>query len=289
MAIVQYTITNSAEFINIDGVAGTSVAGISYSVNKANILKIVKNTAENSIGIVLLDNTDCWFVYSEVINPSTGVVYISLAAFESSLKSMVSTSTGAAETLISSINGWPGVKPTADAGGSATSIVDADGGFTADNTAVGYLAYNVTEGLSAVVSAWGSLTSVTLAASSVVDWSSDVYSLPQIRRYVIDMNNYTLLALQYNITCDSTSKVYMKIYGTLDPTATDTSDTGWINLSADLLGSDAGLVVLSSTTDTDIVAVSYPIPLLKYMVKFIVEDSEAASAVNPYTIFVKKA
>jgi len=130
---------------------------------------------------------------------------------------------------------------------------------------------------------------VNLAASSVVDWSSDVYSLPQIRRYVIDMNNYNILSLQYSIACGATSKIFMKIYGTLSSAALSTSDTGWIDLSDVLLGSTSGITVLPNTTQADLMLVSYPIPLLKYMVKFIVEDSSAAAASNPYTILLKKA
>ncbi len=86
--LVQYTLINNVEFIDINGVAGTSVAGESYSIKKDNVLKIVKNTAQNSLGIILLDDTDYWFLYTEVIDPSTGVAYTYLSAFETSLKSM---------------------------------------------------------------------------------------------------------------------------------------------------------------------------------------------------------
>ncbi len=81
----------------------------------------------------------------------------------------------------------------------------------------------------------------------------------------------------------------MKIYGTLSSAALSTSDTGWIDLSDVLLGSTSGITVLPNTTQADLMLVSYPIPLLKYMVKFIVEDSSAAAASNPYTILLKKA
>ncbi len=123
MAVVQYTITNSAEFINVDGVAGTSVAGVSYSLKKVNILKLTKKTAEDSMSIVMLDNTDFWFKYSEVIDFNTGLPYASLGMFETFLEMASGTSSSTSTAISISVDGLVG--KSAAATGEDFSVVYA--------------------------------------------------------------------------------------------------------------------------------------------------------------------
>lgn len=77
-AIVQYNVTNTAEFIQFDGVTGTSVAGISYMLQKNNILKYTINAVDDMFGIAMIDNVDYWYKYTELIDPTTGLPYTSL-------------------------------------------------------------------------------------------------------------------------------------------------------------------------------------------------------------------
>jgi hypothetical protein len=91
MAItVKYAITNSQEYINIDGIAGTSAAGVSYNLNKANINKIVDDTV-STVGIVMLNNDDYSFDYRELRDIGTGLAYASLAAAVTALDTMANT------------------------------------------------------------------------------------------------------------------------------------------------------------------------------------------------------
>lgn len=77
-----YNITNSTEFINIDGIVGTSKAGISYSLKKDNIVKFDKIASINSLAVVMLDQKVYNFTYTECKDPATGVAFVSLDVFE---------------------------------------------------------------------------------------------------------------------------------------------------------------------------------------------------------------
>jgi hypothetical protein len=92
--IVQYTITNSAEFINIDGVTGTSVAGTSFSLRKSNINKFTKDATQGNVGIVMVDDTNYNFLYTNLIDPSTGLPYTSLDECEAALEGFASYTGG---------------------------------------------------------------------------------------------------------------------------------------------------------------------------------------------------
>lgn len=207
------------------------------------------------------------------------------------------------ETLVSESALLPATtapyKQTADAGGSATAIVDATGGFGtgvgASATAVGgslvaegYLAWSTTENASALVTSVNSATSITTGAG-VADWSSDAYSLPLVKRYEIPMEGYNFLTLQYSLAALTFCNAYFKIYGTLDATATADSDYAWINLSADLLGAATGLSIAIGTTQTGLIVIDTPTTMLKYMVKLVVESASASSSTNAFTVLIKKS
>lgn len=67
-AIVQYTIIDQGEFIQISGVIGTSVENVSFLLQKSNILKFTTNVSNDTIGISMIDNNDYWFTDSELID-----------------------------------------------------------------------------------------------------------------------------------------------------------------------------------------------------------------------------
>lgn len=79
MAANSYTVTNTAEFIKIQGVTGTPVADVCYSLQKNNILKFEVKASNNTFGIATLDDTNYWFSYTELIDPTTGLAYTSLS------------------------------------------------------------------------------------------------------------------------------------------------------------------------------------------------------------------
>lgn len=91
MAITpRFNITNSMEYINIDGIAGTTAAAISYSLHKENINKI-KDDDVSTISIVMLNDDDYSFDYREIIDPATGIAFASLNACETALATMAGT------------------------------------------------------------------------------------------------------------------------------------------------------------------------------------------------------
>ena len=195
--------------------------------------------------------------------------------------------TTSVETLIDEAD-IAGSQLTADAGGGATTLVDASGAFSVASTAVGYTAYNVTEVASATVSSVDSATQITTGAG-VTDWSSDAYVLPLVKRYEINMDTYKNLTLHYYLRNGASLNTYMKIYGTLNASATVDSDTDWVDMSATLFGDAAGIVCAASTTVESIIAVAAPVPMLKYMIKLVVECQVSTGQDNEYKLYVKKA
>ena len=190
------------------------------------------------------------------------------------------------ETLVSE-SALPGIKPTCDSGGTATSLLDA-AAFDEDdiNSVIGYTVYNITDGESALVESWNSIGEITTGAG-VTDWEEVVYSVPVVSRYVIDMDTYNFLTLHYRLSCDASSNAYLRIFGTLDEDADDTSDDYWVDLTADVFG--AVISVAPSTVEEDIVELREHTVMLKYMIQLIITDSAAAASGNEFTIFTKKS
>lgn len=293
-----YTVTNGARTITLTGLSFVpTIEQLAYVYNKTQD-KLYYAPAEGcakctlSAGVITIDSSFAVLATGDIVHIQ---FWLPQRAYDVNLDSgkMICQNpdyahTTSVETLVSE-SALPGAAPTGDAGGDADSIVDADGAFTSGGTAVGYLAWNVTEGLSAAVSSYVSATQVDLVASGVVSWASDVYRLPTIRRYEINMDTYNFLTLHYRLTCDANSKAFMKIYGTLDASATVDADTNWVDMSLDLLGSSAGITVNASTTEEDIVTISNPITMLKYMVKLIIENSVSGASTNVFTVFIKKS
>jgi hypothetical protein len=201
--------------------------------------------------------------------------------------------TTSVETLISETNllasaTMPWKAAAADAGGSATSLKDADGtSWTNAYIAIGYRAYDITEATSALVTVATSGTITT--GAGVTDWSTDSYSLPLVKRYEINMDTYNFLTIHYRLNSTTLCNAYLKIYGTLDASATVDDDILWVDMSADIFGSGAGIVNPVGTTNEGLITIDTPVTMLKYMVKLIVESNSASSSTNTYTVFIKKS
>jgi len=194
--------------------------------------------------------------------------------------------TTSVETLVDETN-VAGSTATADVAGGATTLVDADGAFSVASTAVGYSARNITESTSALVSSVDSTTQITTGAG-ITSWSGDQYRLPLVKRYEINMETYKNLSIHYRLTNGANLNTYMKIYGTLDASATVDADTNWVDMSTAILGGATGINVGASATVQALVNVASPIPMLKYMIKLAVECTIATAPTNAYKIFIKK-
>jgi hypothetical protein len=193
------------------------------------------------------------------------------------------------EPLISETN-ILGYKATGDAGGDTDDIVDADGAFSVATHAVGYTAYQTTDSQNALITAVDSATNISTGTlSGAATWSSKAYSLPAVKRYEIPMEGYNHLTIHYRLSPTTNCNSYLKIYGTLDATATADADTNWVDLSADIFGSASGIVTATGNVSEDIIVLDTPMPMLKYMLKLVQESNTASAATNTYTVFIKKS
>lgn len=285
---VLYTLTNTSEYLNLDGIVGTSEEEVSLSLKKVNIVKLTKKASERSIGIEMLDKIDYWFQYSDIVDPLTGVAYTSFAVFEAALKTM-SGATYTATTLLVNETNLSNNRASGDAGGSATLIVKSTEAFSIANIAVGYKAYQTTDSQNATISSVDSVTNITTSVlTGSATWASKAYSLPVVKRYAIDVDEYKFLTIHWRLTCGASETAYLKLYGTLDAAATTTSDTGWVDLSLIVFGSAAGITVAPSTTVENLKIIDTPTPMVKYMVKLVMENAAATLANNSFVVFAKK-
>lgn len=181
-----------------------------------------------------------------------------------------------------------GKQATGDAGGDATHIVDADGAFSVSSTAVGFTAHNVTEAASAEVLSVDSATQITTGAG-VTDWASDAYVLPLVKRYEINMESFSKLSLHYYMRNGANLNTYLMLYASNNAAATVDSDSGWVNISTDVLGGATGINCGASATVEDIVIVDNVSPILKFMVKLVVECAISSGHDNDYEVYIKKS
>lgn len=291
------TITNATKNITITGlpftlenihVANGSVKKIAVTTNDVSTLRL-SNIAVSG-GVITLADED---------NFATGdVVVVTLVgpdkAYDKTLddnKVVVQNPQyghyTSVETLVSE-DDPVGTNLTADAGGSATSLLDATGAFSVASTAVGFKAWSVTEGTSATISAILTTGSLTTGAG-VTDWSTDEYQLPLVKRYEINMEGYNYLALHYRMTCVANQIAYLQLFGTLDASATVDADTNWVDMSTALLGG-ASISQSGAGTTEGLKYVVSQIPMLKYMVKMVWEKATTgAPSGSLFTVFVKKS
>lgn len=291
-----YTPTNGARTITLTGLSFTpTIEQLAYVYNKTQN-KLYYSPAPGlakctlSGGIITIDSTFPVLVTGDEIHIQMWLPERAYDVNLDSAKVVVQNPDAAYETSVEVLvdeADIAGAQATGDAGGTSTTIVDADGAFSVANVAVGYKVRNRTESVTVSVVSVDSATQITTAA--VTSWSSDAYTLPLVKRYEINMETFRRLSLHYYLRNGASLNTYLKIYGTLNPAANVDSDTGWVNLSAALLGSADGINVPASSTLEDLLMIDTSVTMLKYMVKLVVECDLASAQDNEYKIWVKKA
>jgi hypothetical protein len=209
--------------------------------------------------------------------------------------------TTSVETLVSE-SAWPGLTSTTDETGGATQIVDSAAPFTLAQIGVaggnvgliGYKIYNLTDGTYANVASWVSTTTINTSGGTVVSWATDAYKMPEAKTYEINMETYNHLTLHWRLTADLHTTYYMKIYATLDATATVDSTVNWVDITTIVFGSLAGITADGITAGATVAVEGLkvfdtPTPMLKYMIKIIAEGNQAAATGSSAIVFIKKA
>lgn len=291
------TITNGTQNVTIAGLPFTLesqhvVGGVAFKIavttNKVSVLPLTNITVSGGV-----------ITFGDAVNFATGDV-VSLV-FRGPTKSydiaLDSTKTivqnpdyahyTSSETLIDEAD-IAGRQATGSTGSTVTTIIDASGAFTVASTAVGYLAYNIIESQSATVMSVDSTTQIT-TSTGVTSWSGDTYVLPLVKRYEISMESYNKLSVHYYLRNGASLNTYLKIYGTNNSSANADSDTGWIDMSTDLFGDAAGINCAASTTVENIKFVTTKIPILKFMIKLVVECSVFSGQDNDYEVYTIKS
>jgi hypothetical protein len=288
-----YTVANGARTITLTGLSFTpTMEQLAYVYNKtqdklyyAPAPSLAKCTL--SSGVITIDSTFPVLATGDVVHIQ---MWLPERAYDPSLdimKVVVQNSdyTGV-ETLVDEAD-IAGAQATGDAGGTSTTIVDADGAFSIANVAVGYKVRNRTESVTVNVISVDSATQITTGA--VTSWASDAYTLPLVKRYEINMEGWNYLSLQYYLRNAASLNTYLQIWGTNNAAANTDSDAGWVNMSASLLGAAAGINCTASDTKEDLVIIDKKTPILKFMVKLVVECDLASGQDNDYEIYIKKS
>jgi hypothetical protein len=86
----------------------------------------------------------------------------------------------------------------------------------------------------------------------------------------------------------------MRIYGTLDATATVDSTVNWVDLTSTIFGAATGVTADGITAGATVAVeglkiLDTPTTLLKYMIKIIAEGNQAAATGSSATVFIKKS
>lgn len=314
-----YTNANNEDFTATvtNGAATITITGLNFTLEAKNVaLGTIKKIAvttgitttltptaiQVSAGVITLTGIDNFVTGDEVAMMIVGPKKnydVSLDNLLVAVQNPQYAHTTSVETLVSETNVL-GYKATGDGGGDTDDIVDADGAFSVANIAENYIAYQTADGQSArilqtsvdAVPGVDSATNIsTTTLSGAATWASKAYSLPQVKRYEINAEGYNHLSIHYRLRCLTFCNAYLKIYGTLDSTATVDADTGWVDLSLPLLGATTGITVPLSLTaiSEDIVIIDKPTTMLKYMVKLVVESNSASPNTNSFLVYVKKS
>jgi len=205
------------------------------------------------------------------------------------------------ETLVNE-SAWPGLTATTDETGGATQIVDSAAPFTLAQIGIaggnagliGYKVYNITDSTYANVLSWVSTTTINTTGGTVVSWATDAYKMPEAKTYEINMEGYNHLTLHWRLTADLNTSYYMRIYGTLDASATVDSTVNWVDLTTSILGAATGVtadgITAAATVAVEgIKVLDTPTPMLKYMVKIVAEGKAAAATGSSAIVFIKKS
>jgi len=161
--------------------------------------------------------------------------------------------------------------------------------FDAEQVAVGFEAYSET------TDETGTVNTITdgdnIETGAITNWTSDVYWLPECKRFVIPAEGYNFMTIHARLsTDDATNVAYMKLYSTLDENADDTDDTYWVDISTDVFG--AATISATNGSTEGIYFIDTPTVVLKYCIKIVAEiisGTGSAAASNDYDIYIKKS
>ena len=102
----------------------------------------------------------------------------------------------------------------------------------------------------------------------------------------IDMTGYHFLAIHSMIVSGAADNtIGLKVWATLDATASAANTTDWVDVSLDVLG--VAIVQVTDATSNELYVVDAPTPYLKY--RIVVTASDGASGNNSIDIIVKKS
>jgi len=160
--------------------------------------------------------------------------------------------------------------------------------FDAEQVAVGYEAYSEGEDTAATVN---SITDGdNIETDAIVDWTGDVYWLPECKRFEIPMEGYRFLSIHAKlVTGDVNNVAYMKLYATNNVLADTTDDTDWVDVSTSVLG--AAQISATNTTTEGIYFVDTSTIALKFMIKIVgevMDGGAAAAADNDFDVYIRK-
>lgn len=198
-------------------------------------------------------------------------------------------------------------------GGDTETLIDSGASFDPEDVAEGFTAYQTTDSESALIKkdtlsglagdggVSDANTIETAALSGAATWNTKDYSLPQVKRFEIPSDTYTILGIDWLLdTQDGSNNLYLKIYSTLDEDADTTDDIYWKDISESLLSGfddwDAtqgaikadGIGTASRAVSTGIVFLPTPTATQKYMIKIVSECSNGTPD-NEVKINIKKA
>lgn len=189
-------------------------------------------------------------------------------------------------------------------GGGTQDLVFTDSGetYTAEDVAEGYKIHNVTQALSAIITAdtlsglagdggAGNPTAddITHAAMGS-DWvDTNVASIPEVKRFVYGMDGYSETHIQVELDSQDANNVcYCDLYATLNENADADDDVYWEKISDDAFGGT--LEADGITAGARAVTTHYAIVdggFKKLMVKIVAENDDGTQD-NEFEIRIKK-
>ena len=299
------TPTNGAATITITGLPFTlepghvALGSIKKKAVTTNVITtLIPSTISVSGGVITLGG---------ITNFATGdEVYVTLIgpdkAYDTSLdNTLVAVQnpdyahTTSVETLVAE-TAWPGLTATTAEGTSDANTINLAGGFPTAalvNDVIGYKVWSIVDATWANVLSWTSANSIETVGGTIASWASDTFKLPVAKRYEINMDTYNFLTLHWRLYADANTSYVMKIYGTLDASATVDADTNWVDMSIPIFGASAiyadGIAAGAAITVEGVKAITEPVTMLKYMIKIVAEGKAAAASGSSATMYIKKS
>lgn len=210
------------------------------------------------------------------------------------------------ETKIEADLGIDGVH---DGGNAVADFTDTGETYTAQTVAEGHTIYNITDGSNALINSpdllgvgggagdptADDINHAALAGGGSNDWqNTETAGIPECKRFVFDMRSFNLESIDYLIAAnDANNSCYMNVYVTNDADADETDDTYWKDKSLEILGvaqvAADGIGNGAATVVSDTCFIDRPTPMLKMMIKIIVEFKVASGQDNDFKLKIIKS